>query len=792
LLSFKNRLLILIVALVALAQGVTVFSVLVYRDSAVRQESARELARALDVVRGQLDARGAQLRGATTVLVADFGFKAAVASGDAATIRSALVNQARRIDASLAAYYDNSGHAVAAASPELQLERVLALPAPDAAVRRDGWTLAVVDGQPVQLVMSELRAPEPIGWVVLGFTLDAGVVRELSRLVDLQVSFVADDSANGGNVAVSTLAGAELDALREQYRSGGAQTHDSVLRLAERDYLTSSSGLPALNGRIGLVLQRPLAEAEAPYREMRAVLLVIAGAALFGAVGIALFAGRGAVRPLRLLVQAARRIEQGQYGVRVRGGSGAEFTRVVHAFNAMQDGIREREARIAHQARHDELTSLPNRLALQEALTTALAQAVPAAVVLLDVLRFRDINTSLGFQAGDRLLQALGAWLQRHVSGVRSVARVGVDQFALILPVDGSAALAAANAAAVELRRGLAIDGVHVTLEIRAGVSAAAGPAMSAEDLLRQADIALVEAKEQGQHAVLFQSKHDAEHRRRVLLVSELRRAIEQDVLRLEYQPLVRMTNRQVGGFEALARWTHAELGPISPAEFVPLAERAGSVADLTRWVLGAAITQLGDWQRRGFAGELSVNLSADDVTDPALPARVLELLQRHRADPRGLLFEVTESAMMREADVAVSVMQQLKRAGVRFAIDDFGTGYSSLAQLQRLPVDELKIDRAFIAGLDADAGKQVIVHSTTELAHSLGLEVVAEGVETPGIWSSLLRAGCDLAQGYLISRPMPAAVAMDWLARQQQTLDRARAEASSQGTVVDLKSRNS
>jgi diguanylate cyclase (GGDEF)-like protein len=791
LLSFKNRLLILIVALVALAQGVTVFSVLLYRDSAVRQESARELARALDVVRGQLNARGAQLRGAAGVLVADFGFKAAVASGDEATIRSALVNQARRIDASLAAYYDHRGQVIAAASPELRRGGAPALPAPDAAARRDGWTLAVIDGRPVQLVVAELRAPEPIGWVVLGFTLDAGVVQELSRLVDLQVSFVAEDGANGANLAVSTLAGAELDALRT-HSGGGAAARDGVLRLAGRDYLTRGAALPALNGRIGLVLQRPLAEAEAPYREMRNVLLLIAGAALLGAVAIALFAGRGAVRPLRLLVQAARRIEQGQYGVRVRGGSGAEFARVAQAFNAMQQGIREREARIAHQARHDELTGLPNRLALQETLAAARAQAAPAAVVLLDVLRFRDINTSLGFQAGDRLLQALADWLQRRVPDVRTVARVGVDQYALILAADGAAALAAARAAAAELRRGLGVDGVHVTLEVRAGISAAAGPAASGEDLLRQADIALVEAKEQGQPAVLFQCKHDAEHRRRVLLVSELRRAIEQDALRLEFQPLVRMTNREVGGFEALARWTHAELGPISPAEFVPLAERAGSVADLTRWVLDAAVAQLGEWQRRGFAGVLSVNLSADDVTDPALPARVLELLQRHRADPCGLLFEVTESAMMREADVAVSVMQQLKRTGLRFAIDDFGTGYSSLAQLQRLPVDELKIDRAFVRGLDADASKQVIVHSTTELAHSLGLEVVAEGVETPDAWSALLRAGCDLAQGYLISRPMPPAAALDWLARQRQTRDEAVADASAQGTVVDFRSRSS
>jgi EAL domain-containing protein (putative c-di-GMP-specific phosphodiesterase class I) len=276
-----------------------------------------------------------------------------------------------------------------------------------------------------------------------------------------------------------------------------------------------------------------------------------------------------------------------------------------------------------------------------------------------------------------------------------------------------------------------------------------------------------------------------------VLLVAELRRALAGDGLSLHYQPLVNMTDRAPVAVEALLRWSHPTLGNISPAEFIPLAERASVLPDLSCWVLSQAITQLGEWQRAGLDFEVAVNLSAADFADGGLPARVLALLGQHQVPATRLLLEVTESAIMREPQLAAQVMQQLRTAGVRFAIDDFGTGHSSLAQLHALPVDELKIDRAFVMNLDRSASNLAIVRTTIELGHSLGLKVVAEGIETPDVWAALLRLGCDIAQGYYISRPMPATEVAGWTRSQLAQLARTRDAAAEDGRLANLRDRS-
>jgi EAL domain-containing protein (putative c-di-GMP-specific phosphodiesterase class I) len=368
-------------------------------------------------------------------------------------------------------------------------------------------------------------------------------------------------------------------------------------------------------------------------------------------------------------------------------------------------------------------------------------------------------------------------------------ARLGADQFAIGLAMHDDAALQRMNLLAAELRQGVMVDGVQLSVEFRSGI-AEWQPQVSVDDFIRQAGVALVEAKERGTHAVVFQPAHDIEHRRRITLVAELRRAIANGGLSLAYQPLVQMTNREAVMLEALVRWRHPTLGDVSPAEFIPLAERASVIADLSRWLMDAAIGQLGRWRRAGLNIDLAINLSASDMSDSGLPVRVLTLLQQHQVPATQLLLEVTESTIMKEPVLAAQVMTQLRSAGVRFAVDDFGTGHSSLAQLHSLPVDELKIDRAFIMNLDRTSSDQAIVRSTIELGHILGLRVVAEGVETPEVWSVLVRLGCDLAQGYFISRPMPADVVPGWMSTQRARLSHALTAAESDGTVATLRPR--
>ena len=787
--SFKNRLLILIVSLVALAQGVTIVLTLASIRSAVRADSIRQLTATRAMLDRTLAERARLLRAATDAMVGDFAFREAVATGDRPTMNSALDNQAGRIGADLAVLYAPDGRVLTATTSELARQAGTGLRLPEAG---SAAPFAVVGGRPYQIVFAPLRAPQVIAWVALGFALDQPLAQQLAELAGTDVSLVyrKQDGSNGiiSTLDVSTAAQLAAHAPADSSADFPASA-PSLATFAGRQFLTLSAPLRAQNGTLLLVVQRSQQAAMAQFLEMRYVLLIIGGAALLGAIIVALLAGRSAVRPLGVLVTAARQIERGYYCDDIQVKGGVEFRQLAGTFNAMQEGIREREARILRQSTHDALTGLPNRDGLRE-LLAAVPIDTPCSVALLDVHRFRDVNASVGHQAGDQLLQTLATRLVAVSGAGAPCARVGADQFVVTAALHDSELLHRLLMIADEWRAGVTLGELRVSIDIRAGISEWRAPRAAVEDLLRQADVALLQAKELSTVAVVYQPAHDAEHRRRVTLVAELRRALAGEGLSLHYQPLVNLTDRRAIGFEALIRWTHPTLGNIAPVEFIPLAERASVLPDLSRWVLNAAISQLGAWQRAGLDFGVSVNLSAADFADGGLPARVLALLREHQVPATRLLLEVTESAIMREPQLAAQIMQQLRTAGVRFAIDDFGTGQSSLAQLHALPVDELKIDRAFVMNLDHSASNLAIMRTTIELGHSLGLKVVAEGVETPEVWATLLRLGCDVAQGYFISRPMPASAVAGWTLAQREQLARNLSVAEDAGRLTALRGR--
>ena len=350
------------------------------------------------------------------------------------------------------------------------------------------------------------------------------------------------------------------------------------------------------------------------------------------------------------------------------------------------------------------------------------------------------------------------------------MARLGETQFLVLAPgCSAERALLYAEQLLAVVRSGFHLAGVSLDLRLACGVCLFPAHGASADELLQRVQVALEDADEARARVVMYRPGRDAEHRRRLTLITDLGGAIEQDRLTLVYQPKVTMATRWVKSLEALVRWTHPELGPVSPGEFVPLAESTGGSRRLTNWVLAAAIRQMGEWRRMGLELDLAVNLSAPDILDSDLSDAILALLRQHRVESSSLLLEITESAVMRDAQLAVRNMQLLRIAGVRFSIDDFGTGHSSLSQLSTLPVDELKIDRSFIS--EAASGSVTIVTSTIELGHRMGLKVVAEGVEDPAAWNLLRRLGCDFAQGYLISAPMPAAEVPAFIQQANQLL---------------------
>jgi diguanylate cyclase (GGDEF)-like protein/PAS domain S-box-containing protein len=440
-------------------------------------------------------------------------------------------------------------------------------------------------------------------------------------------------------------------------------------------------------------------------------------------------------------------------------------------------GRKRDEEMIRHLAYFDALTGLPNRRLFDDRLAKALAHsrrrgARGLAILLLDLDRFQTVNDTLGHGAGDQLLRDAAARFSSVLREQDSVARLGGDEFLfLVSDIDDveSAALVAGKILA-ELEAPFSISGHELHLTASAGVAMFPQDGSEAAALIRDADTALHRAKKQGGNRYqLYDATMNAIAFRRLVLENSLRRAFEREELRLHYQPLVSMHDGTFVGVEALIRWQHPELGLVSPAEFIPLAEETGLIVQLTHWVLRTACAQMKAWHDAGLElDSISVNVSAQRFSTANLPATVREALASAGLDGKHLCIELTESVMMEDAEQTIATMQELKELRVKISIDDFGTGYSSLSYLKRLPIDTLKIDQSFVRHMPADSDDAAIALLIISMAHNLNLSVVAEGVETEEQMESLRSQKCDVMQGYLISRPVPGAEMTQLLARMQ------------------------
>src|SRR5256714_1750156 len=450
-------------------------------------------------------------------------------------------------------------------------------------------------------------------------------------------------------------------------------------------------------------------------------------------------------------------------------------TAAQNALEQTRSRRRQREAQRAleHQALHDGLTNLPNRLMLQKRIKQALGERSSLALLLLDMDNFKEINDTFGHQVGDGLLGQVGPRLRDHLDAEDLIARLGGDEFAILL-LDADAERAARVAEALlRVERPFVRDGHRFDMTASIGIAVSPQHGANADSLLRRADVAMYVAKRSGNSYAVYRPEDDPYDAGRLVLQADLRRAISQREIILYYQPQVAIATGKVTGLEALARWRHAQKGWIPPAEFIPVAERMGLIKPLTAYLMELAAQQVVEWQASGITIPIAVNISMRNLLDPRFPKTLSDILGSTGAPARKVKLEITESALMTEPPPVLETMNQLPAMGFGFSIDDFGTGYSSLAYLQRLPVEEIKIDRSFVDKLSTSSGDAAIVRATIELACSLGLNVVAEGVEDEATWQSLSRFGCTVAQGYFISRPMPAGDVSGWLSEWSRTSTR-------------------
>lgn len=455
--------------------------------------------------------------------------------------------------------------------------------------------------------------------------------------------------------------------------------------------------------------------------------------------------------------------------IRVIKDDQGELSQYVAVFSDIS-AIKDSQHELAHLAHHDPLTDLPNRLLFTDRAEQALASAQihkrGCALLLIDLDHFKIINDSLGHNVGDQLLKAVAERLRGMFGTGVTLARLGGDEFAVLAESCPRLMQAAALAQRIidGLKEPFKFDGHQLFINASIGISLFPGDALSAEQLLRNADSALFKAKSAGREGyALYTEELTAHAQHRVAIANELRRALEQQELRVYYQPVHELQTSRVIGVEALVRWEHPERGLVAPAEFIPIAERTGLIAEIDAWVMQQACQQMCQWLKAGVKlSFVAVNVSSRLFARRELYQQVAQVLRDTGLDPAFLELEVTESAVMEDPEVALEQMHRLRELGLRLAIDDFGTGYSSLLRLKRLPVQKLKIDQGFVAGLPWDDDDAAIVRVIIALAQSMGMQVHAEGIEQIEQAGFLLEHGCDLGQGYWFGRPVPAEQ-LDW-----------------------------
>jgi diguanylate cyclase (GGDEF)-like protein len=427
----------------------------------------------------------------------------------------------------------------------------------------------------------------------------------------------------------------------------------------------------------------------------------------------------------------------------------------------------------AHQALHDALTGLPNRELLYErldaAITRAEAEGEQVAVLLIDLDRFKEINDTLGHHVGDAVLQQIGPRLRGVLREEDTVARLGGDEFAVLIAGldDGAHAAMTAGrlARAMESPLALSLGDDELLLDVEASIGIALYPrdGRDVSTLMQRADVAMYLAKDMHSGVELYNEDQDRHSADKLRLLGDMRRALTAGELVLHYQPRTNLLTGGLDGVEALMRWHHPRLGDVSPDEFIPLAERTGLIHAVTIHAVTTALRQQRAWAEQGLDLTVAVNLSRRNLVDTTFPSRVRELLEENGVPASRLELEITESAVMTDPARAIRVLRELREMGVHLALDDFGTGQSSLAHLKWMPVADIKIDRSFVIGMADDASDAVIVQSTIELGRSLGMRIVAEGVETQAAYDALVTMGCDLAQGFLMSRPLPPDALLAW-----------------------------
>jgi len=599
---------------------------------------------------------------------------------------------------------------------------------------------------------------------------DEAFVREIARLTELQISFAVREPGGPWSIAASTLAAGSRGTLAARLPEASvARDSRAQVTLEGSDYQIRTLKVPPSRGtEVMAILQRSSGDTLARTAELQTLLMGLAAVSLGGSLIGSIFIARGITRPLNRLAKGAARISRGDYSQPIEIASGDEIGAVAHAFNRMREGIESHEKEILRLAYEDRLTGLPNRALFNDRLAGAVNLArrtgTPLTVMLMDLDRFKHINDTLGHTIGDNVLREVATRLRAALRESDTIARLGGDEFGVLLPTGNEDRIGEVVRKILRaIEQPIEAEGQWLDVGASIGIARFPEHGDKPDTLISRADVAMYLAKAANSEFAFYDATHDGTQQEQLSLLGELRRAMDRQELRVYFQPKIDLRTGRTRGVEALVRWMHPMRGLVPPIEFMPFAERTGFVRTVTRFVLETALTRCGQWLAQGIRLSVSVNISVRDLQNTDLPDIVASLLASCAVPPELVCLEITESSFMENPQRALHTLGRLRALGIRLSIDDFGTGFSSLAYLRKLRVHEIKVDRTFIAAME-DSDDMVIVRSTIELAHNLGLQVVAEGIEDEKSLARLRAMGCDEAQGFFMSRPLPEERLLEWL----------------------------
>lgn len=746
-------------------QGISWWSANKFNQQQIQQNTVK----AENILRQYIRSTENSLVSSARVLTADFGFKQAVASGDEDTIASVLANHGARINADLMLLTDVSGQLISSSRSDIDDQMILSQVVRELLEKPAKAHIVMLNDRIYELILLPVMAPRTIAYSLLGFEIKQTTLNELKDLTGLDLTILKNDVP-----VYSTLKEVSTEKDFTDEISAG---HSKWLWL-ERPTFISSDFMPATSSvnPISILFTADLTSIYQQYDEMAYRIILIVFLVIMFAVLISIIIAHTLTAPLAKLVNIANQFAKGHYDEwNEPGQASSEIRDLAGALRTMGQEVKQREQLVTWQARHDALTGLLNIHTMRSSLGSILRDYGQCVVVAIYIQNFRQINDRLGPEIADACLTALASRLnQFETTAAKTNARLeGIEFLSVIKLTPGQSPKEVVEALLATLDHPFQIGNISLNLNFYAGVCCYPEHGLDSKIMLRRVRIAADHARLNRQSIHIYTPGEDEQHLEELILIEALQALLKQSQnieLFLNFQPKVELHNGTMHTVETLIRWHRPGLGRVAPDKFIGLAEQSGLIVELTHWVINETLKQLSLWRKMGLALNAAINVSAEDLAHHEFCAYLNSKIALYNIPANSVTIEITERDIMHDEALGIEVLRTLKQSGYKIAVDDYGIGQSSLSKLKVLPVDELKLDMSFIRNLDSSPTDQKIVWSTIHLAHSLGLKVVAEGVENLASYELLKAMDCDSVQGYLISKPRDADDLVAWLGENNAT----------------------